>query len=208
MPVVASSIINRVRQQLVDNGATQRWTDTELLYWLSDGQRAIVSANPSASATVTTLALVVGTRQTLPTASFKLLNVYRNLTAGGVSGVSCLYVPRAVLDTQYPNWHTASTATSAVTHWTYDEIDPQAFYVYPRNDGTGSVEINYSANPTDVASTSSNISVRDIYATALFDYVMFRAHSKDGDYAAGQGLAGAYWQSFTNYVAMNGGKAG
>jgi hypothetical protein len=203
MAVVASSIINRVRQQLVDNGSTQRWSDTELLYWLSDGQRTIVSAIPSASATLTTLALVAGTRQSLPATAFKLLNVYRNLTAGGVSGVSCLYVPRDLLDTQYSTWHTASTATSAVTHWTYDEIDPLAFYVYPRNDGTGSLEINYSANPTDVASTSSNISVRDIYSTALFDYVMYRAHTKDGDYAAGQGLAGGYMQSFSSYIAMH-----
>ena len=204
MAVVASSIINRARQQLVDNGSTQRWSDTELLYWLSDGQRAIVSAVPSATATVTVLSLVSGTRQSLPATAFKLLNVFRNLTAGGVSGVSCLYVPRQVLDTQYPSWHTASTATSAVTHWTYDEIDPLAFYVYPRNNGTGSVEINYSANPTDVASTSSNISVRDIFSTALFDYVMFRAHSKDGDYAAGQGLAGGYLQSFNAYLALHG----
>lgn len=204
MAVVASSIINRVRQQLVDNGSTQRWSDTELLYWLSDGQRAIVSVNPSATATLATQALVAGTRQSLPATAFKLLNVYRNLSAGGVSGVSCLYVPRQVLDTQYPNWHTAATATASVTHWTYDEIDPLAYYVYPRNDGTGSLEISYSANPTDVASTSANISVRDIFSTALFDYVMFRAHSKDGDYAAGQQLAGSYWQSFTNYVGLHG----
>ena len=203
MTVVASSIVNRVRQQLIDNGSTQRWSDTELLYWLSDGQRTVVSMNPTASATLATMALVAGTRQSLPSAAFKLLNVYRNLTAGGVSGVSCLFVPRELLDTQYPSWHTASTATSAVTHWTYDEIDPLAFYVYPRNDGTGSVEINYSANPTDVASTSANISVRDIYSNALFDYVMYRAHSKDGDYAGGQALATQYFQSFSAFMSLH-----
>lgn len=207
MAVLASSILTRVRTQLVDNGSTQRWTDTELLSWLSDGQRHVVSAVPWASPKVATVSLAAGTRQAVPSDGWKLITVYRNLTAVGVAGLSCLYVPRTVLDTQYATWHTTTNTSSAVTHWTYDENDPQAFYVFPRNDGTGSVEVNYSVMPTDVASTSSNITIRDIFQTALFDYVMFRAHSKDSDYAAGQQLAGAYWQSFSNYVAIHGAKA-
>jgi hypothetical protein len=207
MTVLASSILVRVRTQLVDNGSTLRWADTELLSWLSDGQRSIVAVVPWASPKLVTLSLVAGTRQTIPSDGFKLINVYRNLTAGGTAGLSCLYVPRNLLDTQYPSWHT-STAQSAVTHWTYDENDPAGFYVYPRNDGTGSLEINYSYMPVDLTATTTPLTVRDIYQTALFDYVMFRAHSKDSDYAAGQQLAGSYWQSFQNGLAPHVAKGG
>ena len=199
MAVTASSIINRVRTQLSDNGTTQRWSDAELLNWLSDGQRAIVVADATASQTVTTVPLAAGTRQALPSGAHKLIHIYRNLSVSGTPGKACSYVPLSLLDNQYPDWHT-DTAVAAVRHWTYDENDPVGFYVYPRNDGTGRLEVNYAIVPTDLASTSSTISVRDIYQTALFDYVMFRAHSKDSDYAAGQSLAAGYLQAFTNFV--------
>lgn len=201
MAVVASSIINRARTQLADNGSTARWSDTELLNWLSDGQRAIVAADPVATQSVTGVSLVAGTRQSLPAGAHKLIHIYRNLSVAGVAGKACSYVPLSLLDTQYPTWH-SDTAVAGVTHWTYDENDPVAFYVYPRNDGTGRLEVNYSIMPSDLASTSSPIAVRDIYQTALLDYVMFRAHSKDSDYAAGQSLAAGYLQSFTNFVAV------
>jgi hypothetical protein len=200
MAVVASSIINRARTQLADNGSTYRWADSELLNWLSDGQRAIVALDPVATQTVTGVTLVAGTRQSLPSGAHKLIHIYRNLSAGGTPGKACTYVPLSLLDTQYPDWHT-DTAVSAVRHWTYDENDPVGFYVYPRNDGSGRVELNYSTMPTDLPSTSSNISVRDIYQTALLDYVMFRAHSKDSDFAAGQSLAAGYLTAFNNFVA-------
>lgn len=201
MAVVASSIISRARNQLADTGSPQRWTDAELLNWISDGQRAIVVADPTASQTVTTVAMVAGTRQTLPSGAHKLIHIYRNLSVSGTPGKACSYVPLSLLDTQYPSWHT-DTAVAAVTHWSYDENDPVGFYVYPRNDGTGRVELNYSVMPIDLATTSTTITVRDIYQTALVDYVLFRAHSKDSDYAAGQALAAGYLQSFSAFIAV------
>lgn len=195
MPVAASSIINRVRTQLVDNGSALRWTDSELLGWLSDGQRNMVSLVPHAAPRAANVALVAGTRQTIPADGWRLITVYRNTDVGGGPGPAALEVPRSVLDIQYASW-TASGGTATVTHWCYDERDPAAFWVYPLNTGTGYVQINYSYMPPDVASTSSTLSVRDIFQTPLFDYVMFRAHSKDSDYAAGQQLAAAYFSSY------------
>jgi hypothetical protein len=206
MAVTAQSIIDKVRVQLIDTGTTQRWTDAELLYWVSDGQRAIVAALPQASYKVTTVSLAAGTRQSLPADGYKLLDVTRNLTSGGVAGAPCTSIERTILDRQYPTWHSAN-ASASVLHWTYDQNDPTAFFVYPRNTGTGSVEVVYSFMPTDITSTSSNISVRDIYQTPLIDYVLYRAHSKDSDFAAGQQLAAGYLQAFTAFLqAQSGGQ--
>lgn len=202
MTVLASSIINRVRTQLIDNGSTQRWSDSELLGWLSDGQRAVVAIIPHAYPQNADVALVAGVRQTIPSTGWKLINIYRN-----TSGASCFYIPRSVLDMQQPSWPT-STAAAAITHWMYDDNDPQAFYVFPPNTGTGVVNMTYSVMPGEISSTSSAITIRDQYQTPLFDYVMFRAHSKDGDYAAGQQLAGSYLQSFQNGLTPYAAKAG
>lgn len=200
MSVVASSIINRVRTQLVDNGSTLRWTDSELLSWLSDGQRHLVSLVPHAAPRTANLALVSGARQTIPSDGWRLITVYRNTDVSGGPGPSTLEVPRSLLDIQYASWP-ASGGAATVTHWCYDERDPAIFWVYPLNTGAGYVQINYSFMPTDVSSTSSQLSVRDIFQSALFDYVMFRAHSKDSDYAAGQQLSAAYFSSYQAHLA-------
>lgn len=202
MAVAASTIISRVRTQLVDTGSPPRWTDAELLQWLGDGERTIVAALPWACHRVDTVALAAGTRQSIPSDANRLLEVRRNLSAGGVPGAPCTLVDRAILDRQYLDWHLPETASPTVLHYTYDYNDPDTFYVYPYNDGTGSLEVHYSAVPTDLVSTASNINVRDIFATPLVDYVLFRAHQKDSDYAAGQTLASNYLQSFTQFIEI------
>jgi hypothetical protein len=201
MAVVASSVLNRVRTQLIDDGSTVRWTDSELLSWLSDGQRAVVSFVPHAAPRTANLSLVAGNRQTIPTDGWRLITIYRNTTSGGGAGTSALEVPRSVLDIQYPTWTSSATSSVTVTHWCYDERDPSVFWVYPYNTGAGYVQINYSYMPPDLASTAEELDLRDIFQTALFDYVMFRAHSKDSDYAAGQALAAAYFSSFQAHLA-------
>lgn len=200
MAVVASSIISRVRTQLVDDGSTLRWSDSELLSWLSDGQRNLVSMVPSAAPRLANVALVAGTRQSIPSDGWRLITVYRNTDVSGGPGNSVLEVPRSLLNVQYASW-TASGGTATVTHWCYDESDPAAFWVYPYNTGSGYVQINYSFMPTNLSTTSSTLTVRDIFQTPLFDYVMFRAHSKDSDYAAGQQLAAAYFSSYQSGLA-------
>ncbi len=206
MSVVASSIITRARLQLIDTGTTQRWTDTELLYWLSDGQRAVVAAVPHASQVTQSVLLVAGSRQTIPAGGYKLLNVYRNMgTTGTTPGQTCQKVSREFMDANYYTWP-SDTASAIVRAWFMDESDPLGFYVYPQNTGTSYIELNYSVMPADLAATTSTLNVQDIFQTALTDYVVARAHMKDSDYAAGAQIAAAWMQLFEQFVATQANK--
>lgn len=207
MTVLASSILTRVRAQLVDTSATPRWSDQELLGWLSEGQRTIVAGVPWAAPVKVSLGLVAGVEQTLPSAGYKLITVYHNVTSSGTPGPACLEIDRNLLDRQYSTWP-ADPPAPEVKAWWYDENDPLHFYIYPPNDGTGNVEINYSVMPVDVAALGTPLEVLDIYQTALFDYVMGRAHQKDSDYAAGGQLVELYMKLFTAFVATQQGKGG
>ena len=201
MTVAATSILTRVRTQLLDTDTSQpRWTDAELLNWLSDGERTIVAAIPWAYQQTTTIPLVAGTQQQLPPPSNTLIDVIGNMNADGSSGAPCVMLDRSILDRQYLGWRTSTNASQAVLHWCYDENNPRVFYVFPYNNGSGQVLLNYSVTPPDHVSTSENIYVLDIFQTALVDYVMFRAHQKDSDFAAGQQLAGMYMQSFSAFL--------
>lgn len=201
--VTAQTIIDKASVQLIDL-ANIRWTRSELLAWLNDGMRQIVLIQPSASSTTVSKKLDAGTRQTLPTGGWLLLQMYRNMgTTGTTPGRAIRIVSRELLDNFNPNWHTA-TAAAEVRNYIYDTQDQTAFYVYPPNTGTQYVELNYSAQPTNLASESEVIPIFDIYQSSLVDYILYRACSKDAEYAPGLQLAQGYLATF---VAAVGGKA-
>jgi len=201
--VTAQTIIDKASVQLIDL-ANIRWTRSELLAWLNDGMRQIVLIQPSASSTTVSKKLDAGTRQSLPTGGWLLLQMYRNMgTSGTTPGRAIRIVSRELLDNFNPNWHTA-TAAAEVRNYIYDTQDQTAFYVYPPNTGTQYVELNYSAQPTNLTSESEVIPIFDIYQSSLVDYILYRACSKDAEYAPGLQLAQGYLATF---VAAVSGKA-
>lgn len=202
--MLASDIISRARIVINDADAV-RWTDAELLKWISDGQRLIALVRPDSTSTNESLTLANGTKQTLPANGLRLLDVIRNLTANGGPDRAVRMVDREALDAQDPNWHVA-TVTGKVLNFVYDNRDPTHFYVYPPANTTMRLEILYSKSPTDVATTASTVDVQDIYLEPLFNYVLFRAYSKDAEYAANAALAQGYLQLAMTLLGVKTGK--
>jgi len=189
-----TNLLNRA-STLLQDPTNIRWPQAELVDWLNDGQREIAAFKPNAFVKNESFTLAAGSKQVLPAAGISLVDVPRNSNGNAIRVVS-----REILDAQIPDWHT-KTGT-AVKHYTYTAHDPKTFYVYPAVSG-GSVDIIYVSAPTD-ASIGGNITLDDIYAAALLNYVMYRAYSKDAEYAQNPALAKAYYDAFQ---AQLGGKA-
>ena len=199
--ITAQSIINKAAIQLTDIGNT-RWARAELLGWLNDGQRQIVTMAPNATNKISTVQLVAGTRQTIPADGWTLLEVIRYMgTDGTKPGRAVRVTSRELLDSYNPDWH-SDTASTVPKHYLFDQQDQTAYFVYPPNNGKGYVQINYSPVPTDLASESSTISLNDIFQTALLDYILYRACSKDAEYAPGLTLAAGYLQTFMTAMGI------
>lgn len=209
MTVAASAIINRARDVLIDVGAT-RWTDPELLRWLSDGQRTVVMAIPAASSKRATLALAAGTVQSIPADGYTLLTVERNNGAanGSTPGRVIRLVSRELVDNFNPDWHTA-TAKAVAQSYMFDPNVPKQFYVSPPNTGTGYADIVYSQMPAELTSTASTLTVDDIFQTPLVDYVLYRAFQKDSDYVVTTSvysavtLASSYLEAFKTAIGVS-----
>lgn len=202
--VTVPSVIAKV-QTILQDATGIRWPDTELLGWLNDGQREIVLYKPNAFVKNIATRLVAGTKQGLPADGVQLIDVVRNMGTDGVTpGRSVRITMREVLDSQIPNWH-ADTPSSAVKHYMYSMLDPKNFYVFPPQPaaGQGYVELIYGASPTD-ATLVSTITLDDIYQTILVDYMLYRAYSKDTEFAADQNRASAHQSA---YIAALTGKA-
>lgn len=201
MTIAAQSIIRRVVETMQDNTSV-RWPVAELVRYLNDGQREVVLYRPDSMVTNATVALVAGAKQAVPTNGSKLIDVIRN-TAGTKRSVRMTV--RNILDTQSPNWYNL-TGVTEILHYMYDARDPKVFYVYPPAASTGaSVEIVYSAYPTDITepadgalytAVTGNISLPDIYGNVLADYILYRAYTKDSEYAGNAQRAQAHYGAF------------
>lgn len=199
--ITAQSLINRVKRILNDSTSV-RWTEAELLDYLNDAQREVVLMRPDALTKTEAMALVASnTKQSIPSAGIRLMNVTRNMGAdGNTPGRAIRLVDRAVLDTQVPDWH-ASTPANEVMHYVFDPVNPKVFYVYPRVSSARQIEIVYSASPVDVALTDT-IAIDDIYSNAIINYIFYRAYSKDADYAQNANLSASYWNSFVQELGL------
>ncbi|NVN99300.1 MAG: hypothetical protein HXX17_08250 [Geobacteraceae bacterium] len=219
MTIYAQSILRRVTDLSLDTSSV-RWSLRELVRYLNDGQREIGIYRPDATVTNALVTCVAGTKQTLPAGGNKLIEVVRNNPAGS-GGRSVRLVQREILDATEPSWH-LSTGSAEVRHYLYDPRDPKTFYVYPPATTAAKLDIIYSATPTDIAvpadgvslptdSSTDNtaptvvvgaISVPDIYANALVDYVLYRVYAKDSDFAGNAARASAYYGAFANAIGL------
>ena len=205
-----TNLLARIRDTLQDNTSV-RWSDAELRRYINDAQREIVNFRPEASAKTANVALVVGTRQTIPTEGLRLIKITRNMSdaSGGATGKRAVRLVNVdILNAQDPDWHDP-TATGSSTHGTtvknyvFDDDDPRVFYVYPGASSTSTfLEIVYSKSPTDLTTGSSTIDIDDTYANAIVDFVLYRAYLKDAEYAGNAQRAGTHYQLFQASVGQ------
>lgn len=200
-------IIDRAQIILQDTTGT-RWAKQELLKFFNDAQREVVLVRPDAKTVNTSFNCAAGSKQSLPSAALRLLDVVRN-----VNGKAIRQIDRRIMDDQLPDWHnTPAIGTTLIEHYIYNPLDPKNFYLYPKPTNSAQIEIVYSSAPTTVLSTGGpndltdidtvTIDIDDIYANAILDYLLYRAYSKDSEYAGNVNRAQAHLQAFQNSLGI------
>ena len=195
-------ILDRAAIILQDN-TNVRFPNAELLKFFNDAQKEVVLHRPDAKMVNTTYDCVNGSKQTLPSAALRLIEVVRN-----VSGRAITQVQRRILDETLPNWHETAAGTNKIEHFVYDPADPKNFYVYPKGaSGTHSLEIVYSSAPSEItisnfSSDTQVISLDDVYANCILDYVLYRSYQKDSEFAGNAQRAMMHYQSFANALGV------
>ncbi len=210
MAVTVQSVIDRVQTVLQDTTGVRWPVVAELVLWVNDAQREIALLKPDASAANETVTLVAGTKQSIPDDGNRLLKAVRNMSSasGGTGKRSVRLVNREVLDAQTPDWHDPTVGgdaahTAVVKHYLYDEANPRNFYVYPGVKGSAYLEIIYSGNP-EVVELADNLSIPDIFANAILNYVLYMAYMKDAEFAGNAQRASTHFQLFSASVTGKG----
>lgn len=184
MATLASLIIARA-STIANDAAKVTWPQSEWLDWLNEGQLALVMLKSDAYTKTTTHQLAPGAKQTAPAGCINIVDVRQNN-----SGQAITACDRSSLDRFQPNWMNAPISNT-VKHW-MDDQQPDTFYVYPaQGTSPASVVITHSSEPPVVAYTDP-ITVREIYAPNLVNYLLYRAYSKDSEGGHEARAAAAY----------------
>ena len=178
--ILCSAIIDKAEIALHDTG-NDRWTADDLFGWLKSGQRHAAILKPDVSVTNTSVTLVAGVKQSIPTGGIQLINIPYNMgvTPGTTPGPAIRIITLETMAAFNPTW-TTDTAAAVVQNYMFDERDPKNFYVYPAQPaGVGYVTMVYAVTPADPATIATAITLDDIYETVLLDYILYRVYAED-----------------------------
>lgn len=216
MPIIASDVLKRVATILFDEGAT-RWPYVELVDWLNDALKEITLRAPQHVSKTVVIPLQVGTQQSLPAEYLSLLRVNANVTATGQvvasRGTTVRPITRAALDHQIPQWQNGSVLvfTSEVSHIIDDPAASDTFLVAPGNDGTGQIEalvakrpdmVDVPSNPLVLDGYNTVIDIDEVYLSALVDFVVSKALTKDVNVQGGPQRAQNHYNMFASALGI------
>nr|WP_156967774.1 DUF6682 family protein [Methylosinus sp. PW1] len=206
---------------LQDEGST-RWPLAEMRLWFNDALREISLVKPTAFAKPVITLMGVGSYQKIDGQYTGILRITTNLKTVTESprdpGLSIKTVDKDMLDAQTPYWQDQVKTRKArvVRNVAFDQNDPNAFWVYPPNDGTGVVDVIVSrvhpgvaeivspANPELLSNYSTPITdINDVYENIIVDYILYRSFSKDAQFAGSAARAAAYYSQFMNALNVS-----
>lgn len=191
----AQSVIDDVRTDVLMDPDKIRWSDAELLRGLNAARREVATVRPSAFTTTVSHALVAGPRQTIPTTAVALVKAYRN-----TSGRAVRLVPEEQLNSLDPDW-LLETPSAVVENYTYDPREPRAFYVYPPAKLPASLDLVVAVAPTDVA-LGDPLGMDDLYVNAVKHLIVYRAFTKDSEFAGPDARAVAAYQAYETVMGL------
>lgn len=194
--IKVGDILRRFRNVMMDAKAV-RWSEQEAIDWLNDAASEIVQRRPASRAITEQVSLVAGTYQIASDGAAQVLDVIRNIGFNGKPGLRIRIADRQQIDDAEPMWH--ARRPGPTLHYMVDERSPTSFYVYPPAQDGAIVEMLVSKPPPQVASSEDVLDLRPEFISAVLNWMMYRAHTKDSEYSQGN-VAAMHYQAFTDAI--------
>lgn len=196
MGIAVAEILARLDDLMSDDDRI-RWSVEERIRWICDAGQEIVLRRPAARAVTQTLTLVSGTFQTAPAGTAQVLDIIRNIKAGGGPGSIVRITDRQLMDDSDQDWHFAKAGASQ--HYMLDDRSPTTFYVYPPAVANAQVDALLSVPPPAVTASTDTFDMRPEFIGAIVNWCLYRCHTKDSEYANGA-VAQLHYSAFTDAI--------
>ena len=174
MPITVETLLSGVSATLLDV-ARRTWDYPELVGYLNEALRATAFVKPDMYVVQGFVTLTAGIAQELPDGSVALIDISDN----EVSGRAITQTDLGLLQEENRFWPAATQEVDA-ENYAADPRTPRRFYIFPPNDGTGSVRITRGAVPTTLTGSSGEeIPVPDSYQNPLTNFVLAKCYAKN-----------------------------
>ncbi len=200
------SVIDTCRKRILDE-ANIDFDDPQMLNLFNLSGRRMVALQPRVYTRIRTLKLQPGNKQVLsatPPVGLEIVDVVRNMgTDGLTAGRAIRQTDRAFLTRYVPTFSTdpVNSDASVWDWWPIPEY-PEQFYVHPKSDGTGYVELEQAEAPPDIvydaggAWRSLSIPTSDYYLDGYINGILFQAYDDDTDIPGNTPRSQLYYQRF------------
>lgn len=194
--IPVGEILRRFQTIMMDPKGV-RWSIQEAIDWINDAAGEIVLRRPAARAVTEQVLLVAGTYQIASDGSAQVLDVMRNIGTSGKPGRAISIADRQQIDAVEPDWH--AKRAGPTRHYMVDERSPTSFYVYPPAQDGSMVEMLVSKPPPKVNEMGDILDLRPEFMSAILNWMMYRAHTKDSEFSQGN-VAALHYQAFTDAI--------
>jgi hypothetical protein len=172
-------------QEITTDGT--RWANQELVDWAGEFYQLASSVNPAEFSGVREFTCVSGTKQDAPNNVVQIIDITRNLDG---TKMPIFATTKNVLDSTRRGWH-GELESQAQEVFVLDERYPRTFYVWPPAQAGSKVEVVAIAVPekhliADYSGGTASIKCSDRLTPSMVDYILFRAYSKDAEFAGNQ----------------------
>lgn len=210
MTIAVEQLLDRVKATLLEDGSDPFWSDQEIVDYLNEGVRFVISQKPSAFTVQDNIFLVAGYRQEIPSNWTELVDAVANY-----GGRAITMTDREFMDQFDPEWTTA-TESATIKHVMYDKKDRRYFYVYPPATSGAVLTLKGVEVPDTMNTDSDNLfPLDDIYDVPVMYYALAQCYAKNAirgdtnkysDYMAkaGQWLAGRLTAQSENQGGQDG----
>lgn len=178
--LLASELIAQA-SELAQDESNVTWSVAQALRWLNEAQRSVASVRPDSSISTASALLIVGTKQKI--SGRRIMGITRNMGSDGLTcGKAIRLVERGVKDDFNPDWH-CDDPSLVVKEYIYDERLPQDYWVWPPVSPSADVyiEVLESVDPADVSSSADVITLNDIYAPSIIEWMAYRFFARDAE---------------------------
>ena len=167
-------VITEVRAAIQDETVSYRNSDAALLRAFNHCLKRVALVRPDLFAFITPFSCDLGSIQTLPSDSLRLIDIIQCAGGGNVNEVN-----RATLDLMYATWQTG--ATGPTQDWMRHVRNPNAFFVYPPSPDRQVLTIEYAQAPKNYAVGESIALISDAYFPVLVDCLTWWLESQDNE---------------------------
>lgn len=172
------------------------WKSDELLGYLDEGLQTVAGLVPEEFRVSRDRPLDAGARQEAPEGALSPVVVEWGYDYDS-NPVAVVPFDLTSMN-QDPSW--MQEDAGPVRQWASDPVDPYAFWVYPPQGSSPlTARLSYALRPNTLSEFDQEVPLREAHHGALVDYVLYRAYSKNTQYAGQTGLAGLAYNRFRDH---------